>query len=65
MKQIILLGDSVRMQYQPAVKEKLKDVILEVADDLWKDCRMSENDDEHSDPVWISKYIKMSWPRKD
>ena len=26
MKQIILLGDSVRMQYQPAVKEKLKDI---------------------------------------
>jgi len=44
---------------------ELKDVILEVADDLWKDCRMSENDDEHRDPVWISKYIKMSWPRKD
>ena len=27
MKQIILFGDSVRMQYQPVVGEKLADVV--------------------------------------
>ena len=40
---------------------ELKDVILEIADDLWQDCRMSEGDYEHRDPVWTQKYIEMTW----
>ena len=41
---------------------ELKDVILEVADDLCHDCQMSEYDHDHRDPVWIQKYIEMAWP---
>ena len=41
---------------------ELKDVILEVADDLCHDCQISEYDYDHRDPVWASKYIKMTWP---
>ena len=41
---------------------ELKDLILEIADDLHHDCQMSEYDYEHRDPVWIRKYIKMSYP---
>ena len=41
---------------------ELKDTILEIADDLYHDCRMSEYDTEHRDPVWIRKYVEMSWP---
>ena len=44
---------------------ELKDVILEVADDLWHDCQMSEYDYEHRDPVWIQKYIEMSWKKPE
>ena len=40
---------------------ELKDVILEIADDLWQDCRMSEYDQEHEDPVWVQKYIEMNY----
>lgn len=40
---------------------ELKDVILEIADDLWQDCRMSGPEDEHGDPVWTQKYIDMSY----
>ena len=36
-------------------------LILEIADDLWQDCQMSEYDSEHRDPVWIQKYIEMSY----
>ena len=41
---------------------ELKDLILEVADDLYHDCQMSEYDYEHRDPVWIRKYIEMTYP---
>ena len=41
---------------------ELKDLILEIADDLYHDCRMSEYDSTHDDPVWIQKYVKMTWP---
>ena len=41
---------------------ELKDVILEVADDLYHDCQMSEFDYERRDPVWIQKYVEMTWP---
>lgn len=44
-------------------KLELKDVILEIADDLYHDCQMSEYDFEHRDPVWIQKYIEMSYSR--
>ena len=32
---------------------ELKDVILELADDLYHDCQMSEYDYEHRDSIWI------------
>ena len=40
---------------------ELKDVILEIADDLWQDCRISEYDDKDRDPVWVQKYIEMDY----
>ena len=39
---------------------ELKDVILEIADDLWQDCRISEYGTE-KDPVWVRKYIKAGY----
>jgi hypothetical protein len=44
-------------------KLELKEVILEIADDLYHDCQMSEYDYEHRDPVWVQKYIEMSYSR--
>lgn len=41
---------------------ELKDLILEIADDLYNDCRMSEYDYEHEDPVWTRKYIEVCYP---
>lgn len=38
---------------------ELKDVILEVADDLWHDCRMTGQDGD--DPDWGKKYVEMSY----
>lgn len=35
---------------------ELKDVILEIADDLYSDCRISEYS-EYEDPIWERKYI--------
>ena len=35
---------------------ELKDVILEIADDLYKDCRINGPDGNPDDPVWIQKY---------
>ena len=37
---------------------ELRDVILEVADDLWADGQIGE-----TDPVWKGKYIDMTYPR--
>lgn len=42
---------------------ELKDTILEVADDLFNDCRMTEYGD-YRDDVWVSKYIKHTYPGK-
>ena len=39
---------------------ELKDLILELADDLFQDCRMSEY--EGYDPVWAAKYIHNTYP---
>ena len=35
----------------------MRDLIIEVADDLWHDCRISEYGSE-GDPVWEQKYIE-------
>ena len=40
---------------------ELKDVLLELADDLFHDCRMAEYDD-YRDPVWEAKYVRMDYP---
>ena len=42
---------------------ELKDVILQVADDLWHDCRMTEYEDG-DDPDWGKRYIEMKWPER-
>ena len=42
---------------------ELKDLILEIADDLYHDCQMSEYG-KYRDPVWIQKYIQMTWPEQ-
>ena len=60
-----ILGASLGLKGIPEKYTKnleLKDLILEIADDLWQDCQMSEYDSEHRDPVWIQKYIEMSYP---
>lgn len=41
---------------------ELRDVILEIADDLYNDCKMTEYGDYY-DPVWVAKYIKMTYPK--
>ncbi len=38
---------------------ELRDVIEEVAEDLWHDCQV--DDDDMCDPVWESKYIAMTY----
>ena len=38
---------------------ELRDVIEEVAEDLWRDCQV--DDDDLCDPVWESKYISMTY----
>lgn len=40
---------------------ELRDVILEIADDLYNDCKMTEYGDYY-DPVWEAKYITMTYP---
>ena len=42
-------------------KLELVDLIQEVADDLYNDCKMSEYDD-FFDPVWYAKYISICYP---
>lgn len=39
---------------------ELKEVILEIADDLYHDCQMTEYG-EHDDKIWSEKYIKMTY----
>jgi ADP-ribosylglycohydrolase len=45
--------------------EKLehREVITELADDLYNDCKMGEHG-ENPDPVWEAKYVKKTWPGK-
>lgn len=40
---------------------ELRDTIIELADDLYNDCQMSEYG-EYRDPIWIQKYIEHSYP---
>ena len=42
-----------------AQKIELQDIILEVADDLWKDCPLDSS--VPLDPVWEEKYVKMTY----
>lgn len=41
-------------------KLELKNVILELADDLYNDCKMEEYSD-YEDPVWLAKYVNMDY----
>ncbi len=41
-------------------KLELKDIITEIADDLYFDCRMSEYGEYH-DEKWVEKYIKFTY----
>ena len=41
-------------------KLELRDVIREIADDLYNDCKISEYG-EYQDPVWEAKYIRMTY----
>ena len=62
-----ILGVSLGLKGIPEKYTKnleLRDVILDVADDLWHDCQMSEYDYEHRDQVWIQKYIEMNYRKK-
>lgn len=43
-------------------KLELRDVILEIADDLYNDCKMTEYGDYYN-PVWVAKYIEMTYPK--
>lgn len=60
-----ILGTYLGLQGIPAkyiTHLELKDLILEVVDDLYNDCRMEEYDDYY-DPIWDAKYIKMTYRR--
>ena len=39
---------------------ELRDVILELADDLYNDCQMEEYGD-YRDPIWLAKYVHMDY----
>ncbi len=40
---------------------ELYDIILEIADDLYNDCQMSEYS-AYTDEAWVSKYVKRTYP---
>jgi ADP-ribosylglycohydrolase len=42
-------------------KLELKDVITEIAEDLYNDCKMTEYG-SYRDEVWVRKYIEMTYP---
>lgn len=44
-------------------KLELRDVIIEIAEDLYNDCRISEYG--LGDDIWESKYISMTYKRED
>ena len=41
---------------------ELKDVLMELADDLFNDCQMEEYS-EYEDPIWEAKYVRMDYKR--
>ena len=43
---------------------ELKDVLLELADDLFNDCQLEEYGNE-SDPVWEAKYVRMDYKKQE
>lgn len=43
---------------------ELKDVILEMADDLYTGCPMNEYS-EYVDPLWVEKYMKLRRPKEE
>lgn len=60
-----ILGAALGMQSIPQKfleKLELKDLILDVADDLYNDCRITEYGD-YRDPVWEAKYIEISFSK--
>ena len=60
-----ILGASLGMEAIPnkyLENLELKDTIIEIADDLFHDCKLSEYSD-YEDPIWEAKYIKMSYPK--
>ncbi len=61
-----ILGASLGMKGIPQKfldNLELKDVILEIADDLYNDCKISEYGN-YEDLVWEAKYIEMYYPNK-
>ena len=60
-----ILGARLGLQGIPEKYQQnleLRDVILEIADDLHRDCPMTTWGDG-SDPAWEKKYVEISWPR--
>ncbi|MBQ6645672.1 MAG: ADP-ribosylglycohydrolase family protein [Clostridia bacterium] len=58
-----IIGAQIGLSGIPAKyteKLELRDLILEIADDLWHDCQISEYGSE-CDPVWEQKYIEMTY----
>ena len=61
-----IMGAALGLQAIPEKyleKLELRDVILELADDLFNDCQMEEYGD-YEDPVWEAKYVKMEYQPK-
>ena len=60
-----IIGAQVGLSGIPAKyteKLELRDLIIEVADDLWHDCLISEYGG-YNDPVWEAKYLDHIYPR--
>ena len=61
-----IIGAQVGLSGIPAKyteKLELRDLIIEVADDLWRDCRIGEYGNER-DPAWEHKYIDISYGKQ-
>lgn len=61
-----ILGAHLGMQAIPEkflTRLELKDTIIEIADDLFNDCKITEYGDYHDD-VWERKYIYHTYPNK-
>ena len=58
-----IMGTALGLQAIPEKyleKLELRDVILELADDLLNDCQMEEYGD-YEDPIWEAKYVRMDY----